>query len=88
MLGQALSRDISLFQQLAERSNVPLEVSPILRDIFVDGQKRYGPRELSPNIVKRLEEACEVEIQAVGFPPEITDDEAEERGYEVVVKRG
>lgn len=81
-------KDISLFQQVADRHNVPLEVSPLLRDIFLDGEQRYGSRELSPNIIKRLEEACNVDILAPGFPPEMCDDEPEEAGYEVVVKRG
>lgn len=81
-------KDVSLFQQLAERNKVPLEVSPILRSIFLDGQERYGPRELSPNIIRRLEEACDVDIRAPGFPSQMTDDEAEEPGYEVIVNRG
>ena len=81
-------KDISLFQELADRANVPLEVSPMLRDIFLDGQARYGSREWSPNIIRRLEEACEVSILAPNFPSEMIDDEPEEVGYEVVVDRG
>jgi len=77
-------KDISLFQEIAERHDVPLEFSPLLRRIFQDGQQRYGPREWSPNIIKRLEEACGVEIRAPGFPPQILDDEPESPGYEVV----
>ena len=81
-------KDISLFQELADRANVPLEVSPMLRDIFLDGQARYGSREWSPNIIRRLEEACEVSILAPNFPSEMIDDEPEAVGYEVVVDRG
>jgi len=82
-----VSKDIGIFQEIAERHNVPLEVSPLLVDIFKDGQARYGDRELSPNIIRRLEEAVGVEILAPGFPAEMTDDEPEESGYEVVVRR-
>ena len=82
-----VSKDIGLFQQIAEQHNVPLEVSPLLVDIFKDGEKRYGPRELSPNIIRRLEDATGLSILADGFPPEMVDDEPEEPGYEVVVKR-
>ena len=53
-------------------------------EIFNDGIARYGPRELSPNIIRRLEEATGLSILAPGFPPEMTDDEPEEQGYEVV----
>lgn len=79
-------KDISLFQDIADRANVPLEVSPLLIDIFKDGQTRYGSRELSPNIIRRLEDATGLEILAPGFPSEMTDDEPEEEGYEVVAR--
>ena len=81
-------KDISLFQELADRANVPLEISPKMIEIFKDGAARYGPREWSPNIIKRLEEATGLDIRAPGFPSEIFDDEPEEPGYEVVPDRG
>ena len=80
-------KDISLFQAIAEREGVPLEVSPLLIDIFKDGKKRYGSREWSPNIVRRLEESSGTEVLALGFPAEIVDDEPEKSGEEVTVKR-
>lgn len=81
-----VKKDVGLFQQIAERNNVPLEISPLLGRIFDDGIARYGARELSPNIIKRLEQATGLSILAPGFPPEMTDDEPEEAGYEVVPK--
>ncbi len=80
-------KDVSLFEKVAQRANVPLEVSPILLRIFQDGMKRYGPREWSPNIIRRLEEACGVDIRAPGFPPEMVDDEPEYEGFEVKPQR-
>ena len=82
-----VSKDIGLFQQLAEKHSVPLEVSPLLVDIFKDGEARYGGREFSPNIIRRLEEATGQKILAPGFPADIVDDEHEEPGYEVVATR-
>ncbi len=76
-------KDIGLFEDIAKRGNLELELAPVMVDIFKDGQERYGPREFSPNIIHRLEEAAGVEILAPGFPPEIIDDEPEEPGYEV-----
>ena len=81
-------KDVSLFQAVAERAGVDLELSPLLIEIFKDGARRYGAREWSPNIVKRLEEACGVEILAPGFPAEMVDDEPEEPGHEVTIERG
>ncbi|UWQ08157.1 NAD(P)-dependent oxidoreductase [Aliiroseovarius crassostreae] len=79
-----VKKDIGLFQDIADRQGVPLEISPLLVKIFDDGIARYGERELSPNIIKRLEEATGLDIRAPGFPAEMVDDEPEEPGYEVV----
>jgi 3-hydroxyisobutyrate dehydrogenase len=79
-----VKKDIGLFQEIANRAGVPLEISPVLIDIFNDGIARFGERELSPNIIKRLEQATGLDIRAPGFPKEMTDDEPEEQGYEVV----
>ncbi|MDJ0958158.1 MAG: NAD(P)-dependent oxidoreductase [Arenicellales bacterium] len=79
-------KDIGLFQAVADRSGVPLEISPLLIEIFKDGREKYGDREYSPNIIRRLEEACGVLIHAPGFPSEMVDDEPEEPGYEVKPK--
>ncbi|WP_281707824.1 NAD(P)-dependent oxidoreductase [Phaeobacter italicus] len=79
-----VSKDIGLFQAVADRHNVPLEMNPLMIDIFKDGEARFGSRELSPNIIKRLEEATGLDIRAPGFPAEMTDDEPEEPGYEIV----
>ena len=79
-------KDISLFQNIAERNGVPLEVSPLLIDIFKDGEERFGSREWSPNIVRRLEEACDTQVLASGFPAEMVDNEPELSGAEVVAR--
>ena len=79
-------KDIGLFQAIADEHDVPLELSPLLIDIFQDGLDRYGSREWSPNIVRRLEEATGCDVIAPGFPAEILDDEPEEAGAEVIPK--
>ena len=80
-----VAKDINLFQAVADRAKVPLELSPLLISIFADGIERFGPKELSPNIIKRLEEATGLDIRADGFPAEIVDNEPEQTGYEVIV---
>ena len=82
-----VSKDIGLFHEIAQRNNVDLEIAPLMVDIFKDGEKRYGSRELSPNIIRRLEDATGLDITAPGFPAEMFDDEPEEAGYEVIPKR-
>ena len=80
-------KDVGLFDQLARDLKVPLEISPLVLGIFKDGQRRYGPREFSPNIIRRLEDACQVRVLGAGFPAQITDDEPEQPGYEVLSRR-
>jgi len=80
-----VAKDIGLFQEVADRADVALELSPLLISIFKDGIEKYGPRELSPNIIKRLEERTGLSILAPGFPAEMEDDEPEEPGYEIKV---
>ena len=79
-----VKKDIGLFQSLAEAADVPLEISPLLVEIFDAGIAKYGERELSPNIIRRLEDATGLTITAPGFPSELVDDESEEAGYEVI----
>ena len=81
-----VSKDIGIFNELAKRNGLDLEIAPLIVDIFRDGEERYGSREFSPNIIKRLEEAVDVEVLGRGFPAEMIDDEPEESGYEVVIK--
>ena len=80
-------KDIGLFQAIADRHNVPLELNPVMISIFEDAAKRFGSREWSPNVIKRLEEATGLTIRAQGFPAEMVDDEPEERGHEIIVGR-
>ena len=81
-----VSKDIGLFQAIADRRGVPVELSPVMVEIFKDGAARYGAREWSPNIIRRLEDATGLSILAPGFPAQMTDDEPEEPGYEVIPK--
>ncbi len=80
-------KDISLFHEIAEQLNVMLEVSPLLIDIFQDAQKRYGPKEWSPNVIRRLEDRTGLDITFPGFPAQIFDNEPSSLGKEVTVSR-
>jgi 3-hydroxyisobutyrate dehydrogenase len=81
-------KDMSLFQAVAERAQVPLDISAQVLKIFQEGQERYGAREWSSAIVRRLEDACGTDLRAPGFPDEMIDTEPEEPGAEVIVTRG
>jgi 3-hydroxyisobutyrate dehydrogenase len=77
-------KDVSLFDTLAREHGVPLELSPLIVRIFRDAVQRYGAREFSPNIIRRYEEPCGVRVLGTGFPAQMTDDQPEGPGFEVV----
>ena len=76
-------KDTSLFDNLSKKLNSNLELSPIISDIFKDGEKKYGKRAWSSMIVKRMEDKNNIEFRAKGFPAELTDNEPEEKGFEI-----
>ena len=76
-------KDTGLFDNLAKKLNVPLEISPLIVKIFEDGQKKYGSRAWSSMIVKRMEELNNIDFRADVFPDELIDNEQEEKGYEI-----
>ena len=76
-------KDTGLFDDLAKKLDAPLEISPKVVEIFKDGQKRYGSRAWSSMIVKRMEDLNNIDFRAKGFPEELTDNEPEEKGYEI-----
>ena len=76
-------KDTGLFDDLAKKLNIPLEISPKIVEIFKDGQKKYGTRAWSSMVVKRLEDKFNINFRAPNFPEELVDNEPEEKGYEI-----
>ncbi len=76
-------KDLTLFDDLGKKFDVPLEMSPLAVQIMRDGLTKFGPRVWSSMVVKRLEDACGEDLRAPGFPPYLTDEEAEAAGAEV-----
>ncbi|MGH8306542.1 MAG: NAD(P)-dependent oxidoreductase, partial [Steroidobacteraceae bacterium] len=77
-------KDVGLFDALARDHEVPLALSPLVLSLFRDGARRYGPREFSPNIIRRLEDACGVRVLGEGFPAQMVDDQPKIPGAEVL----
>ena len=78
-----VEKDMTLFNNLAEKLGIPLEISPLVLNIFKDGHKKYGSRAWSSMVVKRMEELNNINFRAEGFPSELIDNEPEEKGYEI-----
>jgi len=78
-----VAKDMTLFNDLSKKLNIPLEISPLVLDIFKDAHKKYGSRSWSSMVVKRLEDICKINFRANGYPEELIDNEPEEKGYEI-----
>ena len=82
-----VSKDIGLFDRIAQGAGVPVELSPLIVRLFKEGEATYGSREFSPNIIRRYEEPLGIKVLGTGFPADMVDDDPEEPGYEVVPRR-
>ena len=78
-----VEKDMTLFNNLSKKLNIPLEISPLVLNIFEDAHKKYGPRAWSSMVVKRLEDVCKINFRASGYPEQLVDNEKEEKGYEI-----
>ena len=76
-------KDTGLFNDLANKLNASLEISPKIVEIFKDAQKKFGSRAWSSMVVKRMEDLNNINFRSNGFPEELVDNEPEEKGYEI-----
>ena len=81
-------KDISLFQDLATKYSLPLQISPLLNRIVENAIAELGIRANSPSIISILEKQTGLDILAPGFPSEIRDNEPETLGFEIIPSAG
>ena len=78
-----VEKDVGLFESLAKKLDIQLEISPLVLSIIKDAKKKYGSRAWSSMVVKRLEDKYKTDFRASGFPNELVDDEEKVKGYEI-----
>jgi len=76
-------KDVGLFDKLSNKYQIPAEISKLMTQIFNKGRKKYGDRALSTSIVKMLEDECNEELRASGFPSMLKDYENKKNAIEV-----
>jgi len=76
-------KDLGLFDKLVDKYNIPAKISKLMNKIFTEGKTQFGDRSLSTSIVKRLEELCNENLRAPGFPSQLTDEEPKKKGIEI-----
>ena len=78
-----VEKDIGLFQNIASKLGVDLEIAPLVLDIIKDGKEKFGDRAWSSMVVKRLEDRHNTSFRADGFPDELVDFEEKKTGIEI-----
>ena len=76
-------KDLGLFDKLVDKYNIPAKISKLMNKIFTEGKTQFGDRSLSTSIVKRLEELCNENLRASGFPSQLTDEEPKKKRIEI-----
>ena len=76
-------KDVGLFNKLADKYNIPAELSKLMNKIFTEGRLKYGDKSFSTSIVKKLEEACNENLRAPGFPSQLKDNQSNKKGIEI-----
>ena len=78
-----VEKDVGLFENVAKKLGIDLEISPLVLSIIKDAKEKYGSRAWSSMVVKRLEDKYETDFRAPGFPEELVDEEEKVIGYEI-----
>jgi 3-hydroxyisobutyrate dehydrogenase len=64
-------KDLSLVNNIAEKLGVPLELGSITQQIFRRARGLYGGQAQSPEVVRMLEQSCNLALRADGYPSEL-----------------
>ena len=78
-------KDVGLFDKLTKKYEIPAELSSLMLEIFQRGRKNLGDRALSTSIVKLLEEKCNENLRASGFPSYLEDKNQKQEAEEVII---
>ena len=78
-------KDVGLFDKLTKKYQIPAEVSTLMLEIFQRGREKLGDRALSTSIVKLLEDKCNDNLRASGFPPFLEDKNQKQEAEEIII---
>ena len=78
-------KDVGLFDKLTKKYQIPAEVSTLMLEIFQRGREKLGNRALSTSIVKLLEDKCNDNLRASGFPSFLEDKNQKQEAEEIII---
>ena len=64
-------KDLGLVNGIAEKLGVPLELGSMAQQIFRRARGLMGGQAQSPEVVRMIEKACDLELRAPGYPTEL-----------------
>ena len=64
-------KDLGLVNGIAEKLGVPLELGSMAQQIFRRARGLMGGSAQSPEVVRMIEKACNLELRAPGYPAEL-----------------
>jgi 3-hydroxyisobutyrate dehydrogenase len=71
---ELVCKDIGLFNKLTDKFKIPAQLSKLTNSIFEEGRLLYGDKAFSTSIVKKLEDKCNDDLRAEGFPEKLIDE--------------
>lgn len=64
-------KDLGLVNNIAQKLGVPLELGSMTQQIFARARGLFGGNAQSPEVARMLEQACDLELRAPGYPAEL-----------------
>ena len=77
------NKDISLFNKLGKKYNIPIDLGKIVNKKFKEGITKFGNRSFSTSIVKLIEKECNIKMRAKNFPKKLIDYQPKQRAIEI-----
>ena len=77
------NKDISLFNKLGKKYNIPIDLGKIVNKKFIEGITKFGNRSFSTSIVKLIEKECNIKMRAKNFPKKLVDYQPKQRAIEI-----
>ena len=78
-------KEILTLNNLTKKYEIPAEISSLMIDIFQRGKEKLGDRALSTSIVKLLEQECNDNLRANGFPSFLEDKNQKQEAEEIII---
>tara|TARA_B100000575_G_C23070774_1_gene616708 strand:- start:93 stop:1037 length:945 start_codon:yes stop_codon:yes gene_type:complete len=77
------NKDINLFNKLANKHKIPIDLAKILNKKIKMGMKILGSRSFSTSIVKLIERKSKIKMRAKNFPKYLIDNRPKQKGIEI-----